>query len=63
MTVHVLDTGAIFILLNRHRPQLRRTLDEANESASEAAPQVILTPAEDMNALSAAFPGVQVQWV
>src|SRR5258708_4243666 len=31
MTVHVLDTGAVFVLLKKHRPPLRRLLEEADE--------------------------------
>jgi len=45
MTVHVLDTGAIFILLNKHRPRLRRALEEAYDRDSEAFPEMIRTPA------------------
>lgn len=30
MTVHVLDTGAVYVLLNKHRPPLLATLEEAS---------------------------------
>jgi hypothetical protein len=44
MTVHVLDTGAIYLLLNRHRSQLSIDLSQADANHSAAAPQIIRTP-------------------
>lgn len=42
MTVHVLDTSAVFLLLNKHRPPLLTTLNTAN---SAEPVEGIFTPA------------------
>jgi hypothetical protein len=44
MTVHVLDTSAIYLLLNKHRPPLLATLETVAANNSATAPQFIRTP-------------------